>query len=364
MTRFSKEMSLYLAVNVLKATALAWLILQGFAMISSFYNSFPDIGKQGFTLNYAILVTLFKVPWQLYDFLPAACVIGLLLGLGQLASKSELIAMSSVGVSRLQIGLGALFPAIVLSAVMFFSNETVGTFAEKQALTYNLIKSNKMTVAKYSGVWTKDGDLYFNSRSGTAKGSDHAVWLELADVRLYRFGQGGMLESITHAKSADNKSKKWQLHDVEKTIFTPNAVALEKTPEMPWNTNITDESLEASLVSPSNLTIGELSKNIDYLEQNKLDARKFTTAYWGRWFYPYKVLALSLAVLPFAFSSLRTGGLGKSLFLGIMVGVSGFLMERLMVNLSDVYRIDVRIAYLLAPASVFALCWGYLAKRI
>jgi hypothetical protein len=31
---------------------------------------------------------------------------------------------------------------------------------------------------------------------------------------------------------------------------------------------------------------------------------------------------------------------------------------------ADVYRFDVRIAYLLAPACVFALCWGYLAKRI
>jgi hypothetical protein len=29
-----------------------------------------------------------------------------------------------------------------------------------------------------------------------------------------------------------------------------------------------------------------------------------------------------------------------------------------------VYRFDVRLAYVLSPAFVFALCWGYLAKRI
>lgn len=364
MNRFGKEISYYLAINVLKATILAWIILQGFAMISTFYNSFSDIGKQGFTLNYAVLVTLFTMPWHAYDILPAACVIGLLLGLGQLASKSELIAMGSVGISRLQIAMGALFPALILSGLMFFSNETIGTYAEKQALAYNVIKSNKLTLAKYSGVWAKDGELYFNSRAGAAKGNGNDVWLELADVRLYRFGQGGMLESITHAKTANNKSKQWQLQGVEKTTFAANAVVLEKMPDSLWQTRITNESLEASLTSPSNLSIGELSTNIAYLKQNKLDARAFTTAYWSRWFYPFKVLVLCLSVLPFAFGSLRTGGLGKSLFLGIIVGVSGFLMERLLVNLSDVYRVDVRIAFFLAPASVFALCWGYLAKRI
>ena len=364
MKLFGKEITYYLAIHVLKATLLVWLVLQGFAMISTFYNSFSDIGKQGFTLNYALLVTLFTVPWHAYDILPAACVIGLLLGLGQLASKSELIAMGSVGVSRLQIAMGAIFPALILSGLMFFSNETIGTYAEKQALAYNVIKSNKLTLAKYSGVWAKDGELYFNSRAGAAKGNGSDVWLELADVRLYRFGQGGMLESITHAKTANNKSKQWQLQDVEKTTFAENTVTLEKTPVSAWQTHITNESLEASLTSPSNLSIAELRTNINYLEQNKLDSRAFTTAYWGRWFYPFKVLLLCLSVLPFAFGSLRSGGFGKSLFIGIVVGISAVLLERLMVNLSDVYRFDVRIAFVLAPAAVFALCWGYLAKRI
>ncbi|HWS40527.1 MAG TPA: LptF/LptG family permease, partial [Arenimonas sp.] len=86
--------------------------------------------------------------------------------------------------------------------------------------------------------------------------------------------------------------------------------------------------------------------------------------YWGRWFYPFKVLVLCLSVLPFTFGSLRTGGLGKNLFLGIVIGLCAFLSERLFVNLSDIYRIDVRFAYLIAPLSVFGLCWGILAKRI
>jgi lipopolysaccharide export system permease protein len=154
------------------------------------------------------------------------------------------------------------------------------------------------------------------------------------------------------------------LNEVQRTTFKPDSVLLERMGQIPWKTQITNESLEATLSRPGNLSLHELRTNIDYLERNKLDARVFTTAYWGRLFYPFKIALLCLAVLPFAFGSLRSGGLGKSLFLGIIVGVSAMLLERLFVSLSDVYRFDVRVAYVLAPLSVFALCWGYLAKRI
>ncbi|MBP6309992.1 MAG: LPS export ABC transporter permease LptG [Arenimonas sp.] len=363
MSHFAKEITYYLSINVLKATLLAWFVLLGFFLLSDFYNNFTNIGKHGFTLNYAALVTIFSTPQNAYELLPVAGVIGLLLGLGQMAAKSELIAMGSVGISRQQIAFGALLPAIILSGVMFFTNETLGTKAEKQVLAYNVYKANKITLAKYTGVWAKDGELFFNSRSGVAKGKGEKAWLELADVRLYRFDQNGVLQSITQAKTANNKAKYWQLYGVEKTSFA-KTVSIEQFGTVPWKTNITDESLEASLTSPRYLSIGELSSNIDYLEQNKLDASAFTKAYWGRWFYPFKTIVLCLSILPFAFSSLRTGGLGKSLFLGILVGVSSFVLERLFVNLADVFRIDVRLAYFIAPMSVFGLCWGVLAKRI
>ena len=38
----------------------------------------------------------------------------------------------------------------------------------------------------------------------------------------------------------------------------------------------------------------------------------------GAWFYAFNVLALCLAAVPFAFGTLRSGGLGKRLFIGIV----------------------------------------------
>jgi lipopolysaccharide export system permease protein len=364
MKRAGRKITLYLAMSVLMLTMLVLLVLLGFDLIMAFYTTFSNVGKNGFTLNHAILSTLLTAPRRAYDLLPVASVIGLLLGLGQLAAKSELIAMASVGVSRLHIALGGLIPVLLLAGSMIVIYETAGIAGEKQSLVVNTHKSYKFSLARNSGVWAKDGDWYFNARAGSAKGRAEGAWLELADVSLYQIDAQGVLTSITHARTASNRNAQWLLRDVRLTRFGADKVTLEQIAEMPWKTQITNESLEATLSNPRNLRLHELRSNIDYLERNKLDARDFTTAYWGRWFYPVKSVVLCLAVLPFAFGSLRSGGFGKSLFIGIVVGVSALLLEDLFVNFSEVYRFDVRLAYVLAPASVFALCWGYLAKRI
>lgn len=357
-------MTLYLAFSVLKATLLVWLVLLGFDLLIGFYGTFSKIGKSGYTLNYALLSTLFTAPRRAYVMLPSVAIIGLLLGLGQLASKSELIAMASAGVSRLQIAFGSILPIVMLSALMILIYETIGIPSEKYSLSLKSYKTDKFLLAKQTGVWAKDGDLYFNARSGTAQGKGDKTWLVLSDVRLYQIDSNGLLDSIIHAKSASNRDSLWVLNGVERTNFKQDSITIENLGSIPWQSQITNESLESTLASPKNLRLGELRSNIDYLESNNLDARNFKTAYWERWFYPFKILVLSLAVIPFAFGSLRSGGFGKSLFIGILVGISAILFEQLAVNFADIYRADVRIAFFLAPVSVFALCWGFLAKRV
>ena len=364
MSRLGREMSRYLAFSVLKTTLLVWAVLLGFDLIIGFYGTFSNVGKSGYTVNYALLSTLFTAPRKAYAMLPSVAIIGLLLGLGQLASKSELIAMASVGVSRLQIAIGALLPTVLLSLLMIFIYETVGIASEKYSHSLKSYKTGHLLSARQSGIWAKDGGLFFNARSGTAQGRGDSAWLELSDVRLYDVAENGVLKSITRAESASNRNRQWLLFGAERTHFRESGVSVESLGTVPWNSQITDESLQASLTQPRHLGFAELRSNIEYLEGNNLDAKVFRTAYWGRWFYPYKILVLALAVIPFAFGSLRSGGFGKSLFIGILVGVGALLFEQLAVNFSEIYRADVRFAYLLAPLAVFALCWGYLAKRI
>ena len=75
------------------------------------------------------------------------------------------------------------------------------------------------------------------------------------------------------------------------------------------------------------MAASDLARSIDYRKRNGLDAREYEDIYWGRWFYPFNVLALCLAAIPFAFGSLRSGGLGKRLFFGILFALGFWLLQ-------------------------------------
>ena len=95
---------------------------------------------------------------------------------------------------------------------------------------------------------------------------------------------------------------------------------------------------------------------------NGLDARDYEDTYWGRWFYPLNVLALCLAAVPFAFGSLRSGGMGKRLFLGMLFALGFLLLQMFFSRMAGALRFDYRIAYALPPIVMLAIS-GWLFRR-
>ena len=264
------------------------------------------------------------------------------------------------------MGLAALLPLGVLTLLMVVNIETAGPAGQQRAEELANAKSRHMIMARYSGLWAREGDLFLNARGNSAPRSDASgrSWVELEDVRLYQFDAKGQLKSLAHARKAEHSASGWTLRDVERTHFLARSVKVERIASERWQTEIDDATLAAQLARPRYLSSAELRTNIDYLKRNRLDSVKFESAYWSHWFYPFNVFVLCLATLPFAFGSLRSGGFGKRLFIGILVGIGALLAQRMFVDLADVYRFDVRLAYLFPPLLIWGLCWGVLAKRI
>lgn len=355
---------LYLARSVLLAILGTWAVLVGFDLITGFVNELDEIGEGGYTLSHAVLFIAYTVPRRLYELFPTVALIGTVLGLGGLASRSELTAMRAVGMSRLRIGLGALLSVAALTALMVVNAETAAPFGEQSAQgVVNSAKSGDVVVARVSGLWVREGNVFLNARDGVSRETDGVAWTELRGVRLFEFDDQGKLLSLAEARLAEHRPDGWVLRDVKRSRFGARSVQNQVLKEERWQTGIDDQALAAAASRPRYLTASELDRNIEYLERNGLDSRAFSNAYWARWFYPVNVMVLCLAALPFAFGSLRSGGFGKRLFVAIIIGVGYLLVQRLVVSLSDVYRFDARLAYLLPPTLLLGLCWGVFARR-
>ena len=348
MKPFPKIHDLYIAKVVLGTVLLTWTVLLGLDVMLAVVGEFGDVGKGDYGFVQALMYIAYQVPRRAYQLFPTAAVIGALMALGQLAATSELTALRAIGLSRRRISVAVAGALAVLTLLMVVNGETLGPMGERRANSLKAsAKSQDMIVAQYSGLWAREGDVILNAQGGQERDNGTDRWLELSDVRLYEFAEDGRLESMALARVAEHRPGAWLLRDVTRTTFQPKSATQVHVAEERWASQLDAAALTAGADRPRYLSAGDLRSAITYRKRNGLEASDFEEHYWGRWFYAVNVLALCLAAIPFAFGTLRSGGMGRRLFIGIVFALGFWLLQTQFVKLAGVFKFDYRVAYLL-----------------
>jgi lipopolysaccharide export system permease protein len=356
----------YVGRSVLTTVLLTWAVLIGLFVMMGVSDQFKDIGKGSYTFGHAIAYVAYGVPRNAYNLFPTAAVIGALMGLGQMAATSELTALRALGLSRRRLGLSVAATIAIITAVMVINGETLAPWAQNQAdvLKANAKFNTNMATARYSGLWAREGDVFLNAQGGEEKlGTSGGTSLQLHDVRLYQIGDDGRMETLTYASMVEHLASGWVLHGVHRDTFDARSVKRETFDQLPWNSRLDPAALAAGLSKPRNLSVSELHSSIKYRHRNGLDARDYEDQYWSRWFYPANVLALCLAAVPFAFGSLRSGGMGKRLFLGVLFALGFWLLQLFFGRMAGALKLDYRIAYSLSPVMMLLISAWLFRRR-
>jgi len=367
MTPFPKLHDLYIARTVILALVMVWAVLVGLDAILAVVDEIDQIGLGTYDFLGVVTYVAWSLPRRAYMMFPTAAVIGALMGLGQLAASSELTVMRAVGLSRKRIGLSVAAPLLIITGIMTLNAETLAPWAQRHGDTMRMqARTQNMLVAQYSGLWAREGHIFLNAQLGTEHEDGGNRWLELTDVRLFEFSPEGRLDAIAHAAQAEHRGGTWTLHEVKRTRFHERSVSQSETAEEQWDSELDAAALAASarvFWRPRYMAARDLRHGIDYRERNELDASEYLEHYWARWFYPLNVLALCLAALPFAFGSLRSGNLGRRLFIGVIFALGFWLLQNQVVKLAAVYKFDYRLAYLLPPLVMLGVSWGMFRRR-
>lgn len=364
MSRIVRIHDAYVGKAVLATVLLVWGVLLGLDVMLSFVGEFKDVGKGRYDAMQALVHTALTVPRRAHYLFPYAAVIGALMGLGQLAASSELTALRALGVSRRRLGFAAAGAIAVLTGLMVINGETLGPWGQRSADALKAsAKSDNLLVAQYSGLWAREGDVILNAQGGQERTANGDRWLELNEVRLFEFAADGRLESMALARTAEHRPGSWLLKDVTRTRFGADSVSRTQVAQERWASRLDATALTAGTDKPRYLAAGELHRAIEYRKRNALDASEFEEHYWGRWFYALNVLALCLAAVPFAFGSLRSGGLGKRLFIGIVFALGFWLLQSQFVKLAGVFDFDYRLAYVAPTLIMLAVSAALFRKR-
>lgn len=352
------------AGSVLGALLLTFAVLLGIDVLAAFASELGDVGEGDYSVGTAALYIVYTLPRRVYELFPTVAVIACLLGLGALATTSELTALRAAGLSKVRIsaGAGAAIAAVML--LLMLVAETLGPYGEQHAQALRVgAKSKDLGLASASGLWAREGETFLNARSGRIRGSGTASYVELDRVRLYEFDSEGRLQSLALAARAEHRDQRWTLFEVRRSRFFERHVETATVAQEAWESRLNPEVLSLSIRRPRYLSSADLVENLDYLRRNGLDTSEFESALWARWFYPLNVLALCLLAMPFAFGTLRSGGFGKRLFIGIAMGLGFFVVQRLAVNMAEVYRVDLRMAHALPALLMMFGSWLWWRNR-
>ncbi|HEY2345217.1 MAG TPA: LPS export ABC transporter permease LptG [Xanthomonadaceae bacterium] len=350
---------------VFSSLLIVWAVLLAFESILDFANQLDSVGKGNYSLGHVVLYILCTIPRRIYELFPTSALIGSLLGLGGLAATSELTALRSAGLSRWRISIGAVAGLAVVTLLMIVDMETIGPLGEQTAEAIQIsAKSSDMMVSRGGGVWARDGNVFVDARGGAKRlRSGGRQRIDLLDVRLFQFDAEGTLLSLMHAGKAEYDHGHWTLSGLDRTDFAADTVKRTRLPDQEWKTGLRPETVLAGIEHPRYQSTRELKGNIDYMRRNAVDAGEFENAYWERCFYPLNVLAMCLAVLPFAFGQLRSGGFGKRLFAGILCGLTFFVLQKFAQDIATIYRLPLWGAHVAPPLLVLAVSQWYFRKR-
>ncbi len=353
---------------VIPMVLISWAALIAVTLLMSTKDEFSKLGVNNYNLATTLNYLLFTTPRRAYDFFVYSGAIGFIIGLGTLAQSSELIAMQSVGISRRGIALRGLLALALITVVVMIGAEMWGSYGDRRATQLVAqAQGRNVSFGSNSGLWIKDGGSFINARTVVvdANGQPSALW----SVRILQFNeatkdQGAGLSRVISAKSAKYLGEKgWLLLNVNDQRFTQNTGTTISLDQLTWASKLEPEQIAARAIQPGRLSVLELYRNIQFARNNQLDDRVFVSAIWQRLCFPLTVLSLALAGAPFVFGSLRSGGLGRSIFLGLLVSIGFFMIERLITGMVDTFKWSHALGNLLPPFALGAWGWWRLARR-
>ncbi len=312
-------------------TTLAFLALFTFIDFVDELRSVNVNGPGGYQLRHAIAFVGTLAVSSLYELLPITVLIGSVFVMARLAQNSEFTVLRTSGLDpwralRTMLGLGLVFTLVTFAIGDFLVPvaDRAGQFLKAKYL-------REITVGQ-TGAWLRE------------KQEDHAFWVNVgalqADggmrkVRIIEFDGSGKLISTSEAVSGEFAGNEaWLLHDVKRTKFSPSKEGQSQAVSahletFRWATTLTSEMAAVALLKPDRMPIIDLFQFMRHLDANEQASQRYEIELWRKIFYPLSCMVMVVLALPFAYLHFRTTGISTYVFIGVMTGISFFLLNNL-----------------------------------
>ncbi len=347
----------YLGTTVAASTLIVMMVFMGLFFFLDFVDQLRDVGKGNYGLWQAIQFVVFSQPRHIYELFPIVALLGSLIGLGWLASNSELIVIRAAGVSLLQISLAVMKIGGVLVLAAALIGEFVVPISEQHAHSIRSIAlQSRVSLITSRGFWTRDGQSFINIRA-ILPGQ------QLRKISIYEFDDQHRLRVNTFAKDAHFQDGKWLLEDIVQSYIADDKVTTRHMSRATWGSLLNPDLVNIVAIAPEQLSAVELNTYIDYLRENNQNSKRYQLAYWTKLVWPFLTAVMVFLAIPFVFGSLRSVGMGQRILVGSLLGITFYLFNQIFNKVSLVYGFNPIVSVLL-PTLLFLGLSIVLMRRV
>ena len=306
----------YIARTLLSTTVMSLCVLTGLSALIRFIEQMKQVGKGSYDMTVAAIYILLSLPREFEQFFPMSTLIGGLIGMGILASNSELVVMQAAGLSRWNIIVSAMKSALLMVIIVMMVGEWVAPVTEAKAkeIRTQAISGGSLFSSE-NLVWAKDGENFVSIGEVIDRNN-------LRDVTVYRFDEKLALQQIISGQQANYDGQAWLLKNVEYTNYLATQISVN----------------------------------------NSQDSNRYELALWRKVLQPLTVGVMLLMALSFIFGPLRSVTMGARIIMGVLTGFGFFVSNEVFGTLSSVYQLPPLFGAAF-PSAVFAFIAVYLLQR-
>ena len=366
----------YISRTTIASIAIVLMVITSLDLLAKLIDELGNL-TDSYTFIEAVIYVALGLPASVYQYMPFAGLVGGLVGLGSLASTSELIVMRAAGVSLLRLTWSVLKPVLWFIIAMLLFAEYVIPVSDQYSENRRsiLLQGNNKALSSREGLWNREGNEFMHFNSVQANG-------KLSGVTRHVYDDEGRLLSSSFADVAFFINGQWREENVVETVFRETEVDIGAEAESRaetgkaigtktstrihsarlWETELSPNLLAILVQETDNLAMSKLYGYANYLERQNLSNEKYLLAYWRKILQPLVIISLVLVAISFIFGPLREVTMGYRIFTGVVVGIVFQMVQKLLGPASLLYGIPPLFAVLL-PIVVCFLAGLFLLSR-
>ncbi|HUH62043.1 MAG TPA: LPS export ABC transporter permease LptG [Terracidiphilus sp.] len=345
------------------------LVIAGFLMLLQIFTFFELIGdilrnhpQMAIVGEYLVYLT----PDLLYQIVPLAVLIAVLVSFGVLNRNSELVAMKATGISLYRLVVPIVSIGVILAVGLFlFDQLYLPQFNRRQEADRNIIKGRPpQTVLHPEQKW-----IFGHPRAGEPGRIFYypffdSVQNEFANISVFEFNPStfSLTRRIFAARARwDSAQGTWRFENGWVRDFD-GAIRFREFRDTTFSEIHEEPGYFTKEAVPSQeMNFGQLQRYIQDLSQSGFDTMRLRVALWHKIAYPLTAIVMAVLAIPFALSMGRRGSL-TGIAVAIGVALAYQVIDGLFGAMGSVNYLPAMLAAW-SPDILFGLMGGYLLLR-